>query len=280
MKSVAMNLLRLILAVAISLAKDVYADCEKSEYYSGISYLLPGGEPTSQAEWEELITQLYDLLRSSHVVVSYDDAWEALGVLDADPSDPSKVMLVYSNTSMAFEGHGLSTTWNREHVWPRSYGLFDNGPDYSDLHNLRPADANVNSARNNLYYDDCYPEVDSSCSRPAHSEAASDTAKNSFKFMPSAAEKGDLARAAFYDSLRYNGSYGASSERNTEQLTLSDCACVSRQMFGNLTTLLTWHMFDPVTAAEEARNDRTCSDFQVCCLLYIRICTVFDRVLI
>ena len=164
---------------------------------------------------------------------------------------------------MDFLPHGLSTTWNREHVWPRSYGLGNSGNDYSDLHNLRPADANVNSARNNLYYDDCYPSEDPSCTMPAHIEAASDTAKNSYKFMPSENEKGDLARAAFYDSLRYNGTVGLSSESNTEQLTLSACACVSQQMFGNLTTLLRWHEQDPVTSAEMTRNNRTCYEYQV-----------------
>lgn len=29
-----------------------------------------------------------------------------------------------------------------EHLWPRSYGLRRGHPEYNDLHNLRPADAN------------------------------------------------------------------------------------------------------------------------------------------
>jgi endonuclease I len=249
---------------ALALASYAQASCGKDDYYSGIPFLQPGQGPTDRDEWNTLITQLHELLQSTHVVVSYNGAWEALGVLDADPANSSKVLLVYSNTSTQFLGHGQTSTWNREHVWPRSYGLFDNGPDYSDLHNLRPADATVNSARNNLYYDDCYPGEDPSCAQPAHAEAASDTAKNSFKFMPSESEKGDLARAAFYDGLRYNGSVGVLAEANTEQLTLSDCSCVSQQMFGNLTTLLRWHENDAVTEAESARNNRTCFEFQVC----------------
>ena len=241
--------------------------CAQDNYYRGISYLLPGQKPVNKEEWNDLLQQLHELLIKTHVVLPYTstgmDVWDALGILDMNPANESEVMLTYSNISMPWYVHGAVTGWNREHIWPRSYGLFDNGADYSDLHNLRAVDSNVNSARNNLYYDDCYPNVDPSCTQPAHADAASDTAKNAFKFMPSEHEKGDLARSAFYSALRYNGSFGATSEENTEQLTLSDCSCVGRQSFGNLSTLLRWHKNDAVDAAELNRNNRTCFIFQV-----------------
>lgn len=256
------SLLSVVAAVAC-LVPAASAGCNKDDYYSGISYLQPGNQPTDEAEWRDLISQLYSLLRNTHVIIPYTssstDVWDALGVLDADPTNASNVILTYSGISMAWSLNGKSAGWNREHVWPRSYGLFDNGPDYSDLHNLRPADWGVNSARSNLYYDDCYPSVDPACTQPAHAEAASDTAKNSYKFMPSEGEKGDLARVAFYDALRYNGP----PEDKTENLTLSDCACVSKQNFGNLTTLLRWHQMDAVTVAEQDRNNKTCHLYQV-----------------
>lgn len=247
----------------------VDANCEVQVYYKGIHGLLEGRVPTNQEEWSSMITALYELLRSTHVVVPYTstsggvDVWSALRVLDADSKNPNNVRVVYSNISIAFAGYGGTNTWNREHIWPRSYGLFDNGPDHSDLHNLRPVLSRVNSARNNLYYDDCYPSIDSSCVQPAHADAASDTAKNSRKFMPTAAEKGDLARHAFYTALRYNGTRGTTPESNTEQLVLSTCACVSSRSFGNLTTLLKWHAADPVSAEERLRNNLTCSNYQV-----------------
>lgn len=254
-------------AAVVGTVRSATEACATDDYYSGITYLLPGQQPSNQEEWEILITELYTLLQATHVVIPYTststDVWDALGVLDADPSDPAKVMLTYSGVSMDWSRNGDTTGWNREHVWPRSYGLFDNGADYSDLHNLRPADMNVNSARNNLYYDDCYPGEDPTCTQPAHIEAASDTAKNSFKFMPSASEKGDLARAAFYVALRYNGTIGVLPEPNTEQLTLSACPCVANQFFGNLTTLLQWHALDAVTEAELNRNNQTCFLYQV-----------------
>ena len=151
------------------------------------------------------------------------------------------------------ETHG----WNREHLVPRSYGLGESGPDFSDLHNLRAEDANVNSARNNLYYDNCYPSEDPTCNQPAHVESGADTAKNSFHFMPPEKDKGDIARGVFYMAVRYNGSIDT-----VENMRLSDCPCVLDHVFGNLTTLLEWSIGDAVSIREAERNNMTCSLFQ------------------
>ena len=133
----------------------------------------------------------------------------------------------------------------------------ENGPDFSDLHNLRAEDANVNSARNNLYYDNCYPSKDASCQQPAHVEAGQDTAKNSYHFMPPENVKGDIARGVFYMALRYNGSI------NTEKnIRLGDCPCVLDYVFGNLTTLLQWSKDDEISDGEMMRNNLTCALFQ------------------
>ena len=133
----------------------------------------------------------------------------------------------------------------------------ESGPDFSDLHNLRAEDANVNSARNNLYYDDCYPSEDSSCDQPAHIESGADTAKNSFHFMPPAKDKGDIARGVFYMALRYNG-----SSATVENIRLGDCPCVLDHVFGNLSTLLQWSQGDDISEGEVTRNNLTCSLFQ------------------
>ena len=70
------------------------------------------------------------------------------------------------------------------------------GADTSDLHSLRAADWNVNSARNNLYFDrvPC-KKGDTHCDWPAHAEAHNTTAKNSLAFMPPESQRGDVARA-------------------------------------------------------------------------------------
>ena len=117
------------------------------------------------------------------------DVWDALIVLDANPANSSEVSLVYSLKSYAKARHGGYEGWNREHVWPKSYGVGYSGADYTDLHSLRACDASVNSARSNLPFDEVSCDDDSACDSPAHSEAAQSTAKTSSAFQPPVVSK-------------------------------------------------------------------------------------------
>lgn len=216
-------------------------------YYSGLDASALGGAALKNA--------LHALV-SPHTVVSYADAWNALATLDADPSDATKIIGIYSNHHHdAVAARGVSTGWNREHSWPKSYGVDYSGPDFSDLHALYAADWNVNSARGNLYFDDC--PLSAGCSQPAHAEAAASTAKDSARFQPPADRRGDLARAMFYMATRYDG-----AESFTTDLELADVPDARTSTMGKLSTLLAWHAADPVSAAEAARNARICSDYQ------------------
>ena len=93
---------------------------------------------------------LHDII-NDHSVITYSsnnpDTADALAKLDADPNNPNSVILIYSRRSEAISNFGTSSGWNREHLWCNSYGIDKRGPAYSDLHNLKPADASVNSAR-------------------------------------------------------------------------------------------------------------------------------------
>lgn len=157
-----------------------------TSYYAGIDASLSGAG---------LKTALHSLI-ASHTVVNYNDAWEALTMLDASPTDASRVVGIYSDHSHhAVADRGVPGGWNREHSWPKSYGIGYSGPDYSDLHALFAADWNVNSARSNLFFDDC--PITEGCNSPAHIEAAATSAKDSSRFQPPADKRGDLARAMF-----------------------------------------------------------------------------------
>jgi len=177
--------------------------CNTTQYYLGID---PESTP---------ISTIADKI-SNHNVLSYSDCWDAIKNLDEDPQDSSNVILIYSQRSEPKSTSGVSTGWNREHVWAKSYGVGSSGPDYSDLYHLFPADWNVNSARGtfslslslslccavcitsstgNKLLGDCQ---DSDCISPAHAEAASDTASNATFFDPPNSVKGDLARALMY----------------------------------------------------------------------------------
>ena len=92
------------------------------------------------------------------------DTWDALKLLDEAPANPLNVVLIYSGFSVpkSEQYNGTTGTWDREHLWPQSFGLValnSNSRAKSDLFNLRPIDLNVNSSRGNKYYDYSTPPV-------------------------------------------------------------------------------------------------------------------------
>jgi endonuclease I len=186
-----------------------------------------------------------------------DDVWKALQDLDAG-TEPDTVNLIYSEQDVKGSDHGTATTWNREHLWPKSHEVGQNGADFTDIHHLRPADWNVNSARSNLYFGACglVQEI-SKCQIPAHSQAANDTSKDSSVFLPPINRRGDVARALFYMDLRYFGGAG------DVDLELTDCPRPDNDnQMAYLSQLLEWHIADEVDDAERNRNDRACELWQ------------------
>ena len=80
--------------------------------------------------------------------------------LDEAPADPASVVLIDSGLTNLktnnYTGGVGAGKWDREHLWPQSYGLVAisaNSRAKTDLFNLRPIDYTVNSTRGNLYYD-------------------------------------------------------------------------------------------------------------------------------
>ena len=76
-----------------------------------------------------LRSALHDLI-DDHRVISYDNCWGALSVLDQYNS--THVRMVYSDVPHEISNRGTSAGWNREHSWPKSYGVGYDGADFSD----------------------------------------------------------------------------------------------------------------------------------------------------
>ena len=121
--------------------------------------------------------------------------------------------------------------WNREHLWPRSFGINSSGPDNSDIFNLRPSDVQVNSERGSLFFDNTDPDG----AIPLQFDAPG-CSKDANSWEPRDDEKGDVARSCFYMAVRYDASDGG-----TTDLELSDAPNSSNSEFGKLITLLQWH---------------------------------------
>lgn len=107
------------------------------------------------------------LLTRNHKIFTYDEVYLILEKTDQYPYDTMNVILLYSGRSTnrdfkdrggryKYEKHGYvyQDSWNREHVWPKSFG-FPNKKDtaYTDLHHIRPADRTFNTKRNNRTFD-------------------------------------------------------------------------------------------------------------------------------
>lgn len=73
------------------------------------------------------------------------DTWDALSIADADISPPGHILTIYGNASLPGGscgiggGCGSAVTWEREHLWPKTYG-YDRDVvcnfAYTDLHSI------------------------------------------------------------------------------------------------------------------------------------------------
>lgn len=120
---------------------------------------------------------------------------------------------------------------NCEHTWPQSKfsGRFQKGIQKSDLHHLFPTDSRANSTRgNNEFANVSGDPLEDECgsSRSGLPKGGSEF------FEPPTEHKGNVARALFYFSVRYQIKI---SERQEKYLR-------------------NWHIQDPVDANERERN--------------------------
>lgn len=243
----------------------LYDGCNMEDYYAG---LLDTSSTTPRLRDDVTRQQLETLLESTHrKVLPYtnndrDDVWKAL--IDLDPgtstSTEPTVRLIYRQADMPALPHGTATTWNREHLWPKSRGVEYSGADFTDIHHLRPSDWNVNSRRSNLYFGACGIGADtttSGCDSPAHPEAADGSEADSETFLPPTVARGDVARAILYMDLRY-------SNQNNDGLDLivTDCPSNQPHEMAYKSQLLEWHAADSVTDEERYRNQRACERWQ------------------
>jgi len=186
-----------------------------------------------------------------HSELSYDDVKEALKETDEDPDNTNNVICLYSGWSYAKTEFGNgSEQWNREHVWSKSHGDFgDVAPAGTDLHHLRPADASVNSAKNNRDFADGITQyIDGS--------GTTDCYYTTSIWEPRDEVKGDVARMIFYMAVRYDGGNGEID------LEMVDNTNSSGPTLGKMSTLLAWNHQDPPDDFERNRNDIIYSDWQ------------------
>ncbi len=197
------------------------------------------------------------------------DTWVMLEEADAEPGRPGWLRDLYRHRLQRALGGGFGD-YDREHVWPKSYGFPDdhagNYP-YTDGHGLYIADSSYNRSRGNRPFGWC--EAFDCEARPTEGGEGTnfiDDARGADGVWEVwAARRGDVARAMFYMDVRYEGGWHGVTGRSEPDLILTDdraliAASNTREnidvaYMGLRSALLEWHRLDPPDDLERARND-------------------------
>jgi len=208
-----------------------------------------------------LKAQLHNIIKNhtEYPYTSYStDVWDILKETDKDPNNANNVILIYSGRSVnAAQEYNGGSGWNREHVWAKSRGDFGTSPGPgTDAHHLRPADIGINSTRSNRSFDNCTVCVNIIDNGV---DTGSKYDSSVFTFEPRDAVKGDVARMLFYMAVRYEGDSGEPDLELTENIPANTD---KSPLHGKLSTLIAWHLADPVDDWERNRNEVIYNNFQ------------------
>ncbi len=203
------------------------------------------------------------------------DTWDILNDADEDPTNPSRIVDVYKNAPY----FKFSSSYNREHTWPKSYGFPDDGPTnypYTDCHTLRLCDAGYNTARSNKPFRYCSATCTEyttqlhdgmgggSGTYPGNSNwTAGSFTQGTWEVW--SGRRGDVARSILYMDIRYEGGLHSITGIAEPDLIVTDSVALINQSntgqnesvayMGILADLLQWHIEDPVDQRERDRND-------------------------
>ncbi|OYU85707.1 MAG: hypothetical protein CFE24_00430 [Flavobacterium sp. BFFFF2] len=233
-----MNKLTIFIGCLISGALFGQNGSPATPYYNGFNWTQTG---------TTLKTALSNKVINSHNnPITYSNIWEADKVTDLDPTDNTKVLLVYgwengtdtdltNDRSRGKTNNGAGNgQWNREHVFAKALGvpslneniISDGG---TDAHHVRSSDVQRNNTRGNLKF----------------ATGSGNSGAVTGGWYPGDEWKGDVARMVMYMYLRYGDQ------------CLPIYACVGTPLTTDsnmIDTLLQWNADDPVSTYEDNRN--------------------------
>ncbi len=242
-----------ILTLNIFTQKVTYSDTQNSGFRDEICVSLEGTsagayysgdnsyEKLSALNDAELLASLRRLMTTTHKYrTSYAESRDLATRTDCEGGD-GKIVLLYTSNKVEFSdfiGSG-SIGWNREHVWPKSLGGFDNSGAGADLHHVRPDDVTTNAKRGNLKFGNA--EGGSEVKGSSLVAGALGGHSKGGYFEPLDNVKGDVARICLYVYVRYGAE-------------LSKCSAITN-VFESVDVLLDWCESDPVDTWEMGRNE-------------------------
>ena len=200
---------------------------------------------------------------------SETDTWDIIHEADRAEGSIGQIRDLYRYRLFDENDHWSSSNndgWNREHSWPKSYGfsdLDDCNSAYTDVHALFASDPDYNEERGNIPYD----WVDDGTPLPVDQLGFSNFVEGqyeygSFEVWP--LRRGDVARAILYMSVRYDGGVHGQTGCVEPDLRLTDDrddfvwsgnSNLDVAYMGIRSTLIEWHLADPVDEHERTRHE-------------------------
>ncbi|MBO7156391.1 MAG: endonuclease [Clostridia bacterium] len=192
-------------------------------------------------------TSLASLITTTH---SYNPTYGGLSTIfddsDADPNKSGNILWFYTGTSVSFSG-SFSGTTNREHVWPKNNGnAFPAESEAgSDAHHLRPTNAGLNSTRSNNNFGEVETIAKNIVKENGSSAYDNLCYQANSVFYPGVGYRGATARILMYVQTRWGNQYNL-------KFVLGKG---SNKTIGDIEDLMKWHLQEPPTAEEKARNE-------------------------
>ncbi len=235
--------------VAAALSAQAQAYYTGSYTYEAVSKLsTSSGDPMNSAMFSRLSTLMSSTMTKS---VSYSSLTSYWPKTDAN-NGSSNPILFYSDE--------LSSSYNREHVWPKSRASFKQTNGGCDLHHLRPTNANVNSTRSNYTFGNVKGVLSSYKTYAYDGKTVLWYSADADRVEVADNIKGDVARILLYVWCRWEEPNLYENDPNPT-IGPGDDANNGLKVIESRETLLQWMAIDPVDTWEMSRNDQ-CENVQ------------------
>ena len=216
------------------------------DYYNSITQSILNDSATLKSTLNTLVNP------SNLKIWSYATDLDRLKTIDS--YDEDYVECIYTGERIEKDQSGSATgSWNREHIWAKTYGFgekntYESSQPWCDLGHLRVSEANINSRRNDSYFDEV--------SNPTGSDNFGNKWTDDV-FEPRDCVKGDVARCLLYMMVKYEDPTLVDLELSddTTQILASKKQKGGVAYLGKLSTLIKWHYQDPVDSREISRNN-------------------------
>ena len=237
--------------VASDEGKDAYTayETKQSAYYTGNYTYANLIALTNDALFERINTLMGNTNNITDSKFSYGALRYAYVNVDYDLNNKSNIICYYDGNSMSADW-GDGKQFNREHVWPQSFGADDSSPMGYDMQSVRPCLPSTNSSRGKKGYGE------TTGTHIYDPDVLGTNNYSNYNQQNLGSYRGDAARMIMYDYLVYGQ---AGSHKNTlyngKAQLLQSFGTSDEKIFESLHIMLKWHMQDPPSLTEMVRND-------------------------